>query len=102
MKKISNILIACCATILLSVNVFAGNADRSGSAGATELLINPWARNSGQAGSNSASVKGLEATFLNVAGIAFTRKTELIFSHTNWLSGTDININSFGFTQHVG
>jgi hypothetical protein len=91
-----------CVALVFAVNMFAGNADRAGQAGASELLINPWARNSGEAGANSANVKGLEATFLNVAGIAFTRKTELIFSHTNWLSGTGINVNAFGFTQRVG
>jgi len=83
-------------------NIFAGNPDRAGQAGATELLINPWARSSGWAGSNTAGAKGLEAMFLNVAGTAFTRKTELLFSRTQWLKGTDININTFGLTQRVG
>jgi hypothetical protein len=40
--------------------------------------------------------------YLNVAGTAFTQKTELMFCHTNWLVGTGIGINSFGFTQRVG
>lgn len=82
--------------------VFAGNPDRAGSAGATELLINPWARSSGWAGSNIAGARGLEASFLNVAGIAFTKKTEIMFARTQWLKGTDININAFGLTQRVG
>lgn len=81
---------------------FAGNPDRAGQAGATELLINPWARSSGWAGSNIAGAKGLEAMFLNVAGTAFTKKTELLFTRTQWLKGTDININAFGLTQRVG
>ncbi|TND03928.1 MAG: hypothetical protein FD123_3887 [Bacteroidetes bacterium] len=80
----------------------AGNEDRAGQAGATELLINPWARSAGWGGANSASVRGLEAQFLNVAGTAFTRKTELLFCHTRWLVGAGININSFGLTQRVG
>jgi hypothetical protein len=80
----------------------AGNPDRAGQAGATELLINPWARSSGWAGSNIAGSKGLESMFLNVAGTAFTKKTELMFCRTNWLKGTDININAFGLTQRVG
>ncbi|MBI3509219.1 MAG: PorV/PorQ family protein [Bacteroidetes bacterium] len=83
-------------------NAFAGNKDRAGQAGAQELLINPYARTSGWAGSNSASVRGLEAMYLNVGGTAFTQKTELLFAHTNWLGGTGIGINSFGFTQRVG
>lgn len=81
---------------------FAGNPDRAGQAGATELLINPWARSSGWAGANAASIKGLEAMYMNVAGTAFTKRTELMFAHTNWLGGTGIGINAFGFTQRVG
>lgn len=80
----------------------AGNKDRAGQAGATELLINPFARSSGWASANTASVRGLEAMYLNVGGMAFTQRTELMFAHTNWLGGTGIGINSFGFTQRVG
>jgi hypothetical protein len=81
---------------------YAGNDQRAGQAGAQELLINPWGRSSGWAGSDVAGCQGLEAQFLNVAGTAFTKKTELIFSHTNWLVGSQIGINSFGFCQRVG
>lgn len=94
--------VAFAGLFVLPVNTYAGNPDRVGQAGATELLINPWARSSGWAGSNTAGVKGLEAMFSNVAGIAFTKKTEILFARTQWLKGTDININSFGLTQHVG
>jgi hypothetical protein len=80
----------------------AGNEDRAGQAGANELLINPFARSSGWASANIANVKGIEAMFLNVAGTAFTKKTEFVFSHARWLNTADININSFGFTQSVG
>jgi hypothetical protein len=85
-----------------STAVFAGNGDRAGQAGATQLLINPWARSSGWAGANQASIRGLEAMNFNVAGTAFTKKTELIFSRTQWLKGSGININAFGFTQRLG
>ncbi|HIE15823.1 MAG TPA: PorV/PorQ family protein [Bacteroidales bacterium] len=88
--------------LLLSSFIYAGNDQRAGQAGASELLINPWARSSGFGGANSASIHGLEAIYLNVAGTAFTRSTELLFSHSNWLVGTDIAINSFGFSQKVG
>jgi hypothetical protein len=83
-------------------NLNAGNKDRAGQAGATELLINPFARSSGWAGANSASIYGLEAMYMNVAGMAFTNRTELMFCHTNWLVGTGIGINAFGFSQRVG
>lgn len=80
----------------------AGNPDRAGQAGATELLINPWARSSGWAGANSGGVHGLEAQFLNVAGTAHTKKTEALFSHTNYFQGSGMSINAFGLTQKVG
>jgi hypothetical protein len=89
-------------TLVSSVTVKAGNPERSGQAGASQLLINPYARNSGMVGSNSAKVRGLEAQFLNIAGTAFTRKTEVIFNRSNWLQGTGIYVNTFGLTQGVG
>ena len=97
----SAVLAANCQLLLPTVSL-AGNEDRSGQAGATQLLINPWARTSGWAGANVAGVRGLEGQFLNVAGTAFTKRTELIFSHTNYLKGSDIDVNTFGFSQHVG
>jgi hypothetical protein len=86
----------------VSTSTFAGNEDRAGSAGSTDLLINPWARSSGLGGSNSAFVKGLEAQFLNVAGLAYTTKTEILFSHSRWLAGSGIGINAFGVAQNLG
>ena len=99
-KKFLFILAA--VTAALPVTGIAGNEDRSGQAGAYELLINPWARSAGWNGANSANTRGLEASFMNVAGTAFTQKTEFLFSHSYWLKGTDININSFGLTQKLG
>jgi len=89
-------------TILSGSLAFAGNPDRVGQAGATELLINPWSRTSGWAHANAGGVRGLEATFLNVAGIAHTKKTEVGFANTSFLRGSGISINSFGLTQKVG
>ena len=85
------------------VNVNAGNEDRAGSAGATELLINPWARSSGWADAAVSSITGLEAIFTNVAGLAYADKTELAFARTNWLGQiSGIGLNSAGLAQRVG
>jgi hypothetical protein len=100
MYKISAIVILI-ITLFPLVQIQAGNEDRSGQAGASELLINPWARSSGWGGVNSASVHGLEAIYMNIAGTAFTNKTELIFSHTTWLKGSGITISNFGLSQKV-
>ncbi|MFM7021722.1 MAG: PorV/PorQ family protein [Flavobacteriales bacterium] len=88
--------------LLLSAPAFAGNGDRAGEAGATQLLINPYARSSASGNANSSSIEGLESQFINIAGITKTKGTELIFCRTSWLKGTDININSFGFSQKLG
>lgn len=87
---------------LTVANTHGGNSDRAGQAGATELLINPWARSSGFASANTASARGLEAQYLNVAGLAFTTKTEILFSNTQWLVGSGVMINSFGLSQKIG
>ena len=105
MKNFYKYLIAAflaCLIVLPTMNLQAGNKDRSGQAGAAELLINPWARSSGWGGVNVANVQGLEGMYNNVAGIAFTYQTELIFSYTDWLKGAEISLMSFGLTQRVG
>lgn len=105
MKSVYKTKLVSLALAMLSIPVGivkAGNPDRIGQAGATELLINPWARSSGWGGANSSAAKGLEAQFLNVAGTAFTKKTEVLFSHTNYLQGSDISLNAFGITQKMG
>ncbi len=99
---IKNIKYLSLSAVMLTSAVRAGNPERAGQAGAGQLLINPYARNTGMVGSNSAKVRGLEAQFLNVAGTAYTRKTEFIFNRSNWLQGTNIFVNSFGLTQGVG
>ncbi len=101
-KYISKRFLIIGALAITSVS-FAGNEDRAGSAGASELLINPWARSSGWADAGVSSVKGLEAMFVNVAGLSYADKTELSFSRTNWLSKlAGISINNFGLAQRVG
>ncbi|MBW7847852.1 MAG: PorV/PorQ family protein [Bacteroidales bacterium] len=86
---------------LIPATLQAGNKDRSGQAGAAQLLINPWARSTGWGNAGMSNIRGLESIWSNVGGMAFTQKTDLNFSHTNWLKGSDINLISFGFAQRV-
>ncbi|MEA3505116.1 MAG: PorV/PorQ family protein [Bacteroidota bacterium] len=105
MKAIYKYFIAALLTglfIFPANQALAGNKDRSGEAGAGELLINPWARSSGWGSVSTANVRGLEGMFVNVAGLAFTQGTEVVFSSTQWLKGTDTDIMSFGLAQKVG
>ena len=90
------------ALILIGSSALAGNPDRAGSAGAGQLLINPWAQSNGLAGTNMATVRGLESCFLNVAGLSFVEKNELAFANTQYLTGSGITVNSVGFATTVG
>ena len=97
-KQLSIILIA---TLGLG-SVWAGNPDRAGSAGASQLLINPWAASNGLAGANMASIQGLESVFTNVAGLSFIDKNELITANSQYLGGSGISLNSVGFATRIG
>lgn len=105
MKKIYSCIVALAliGLIILPIErVLAGNKDRSGQAGASELLINPWARGTGWGSVGTSCTQGLEALYSNIAGTGFTKGTELIFSYTNWLQGSGVNIMSFGLSQRLG
>jgi len=80
----------------------AGNKDRSGQAGASELMINPWANSTGWGSVGTSCTQGLEAMYTNIAGTGFTKGTEIIFAYTNWLSGSGVNLYAFGLSQALG
>ncbi len=103
MKKHIKQLVGLTLITVLFVSVaFAGNEQRIGQAGASELLINPWARSSALGDANIASITGFEGVFINVAGSAHLNKTQLVFTNTNWLSGAGVHVNAFGLSQKVG
>src|SRR3954470_21481955 len=80
------------ACVAMSATAFAGNKDRSGQAGAPELLINPWAASTGVFGANTANVAGVEAMKGNIAGLAFTEKFDIAVSQNTYLKGSGISI----------
>lgn len=92
---------AVAGAVISCSSALAGNEDRVGSAGATELLINPWATSTASGGTGIAYQTGLEASFTNIAGIAFTEKTQIKFDHSNWLGNAGIGLNTAGFAQRV-
>ncbi|MDY5969476.1 MAG: PorV/PorQ family protein [Bacteroidales bacterium] len=107
MKHTLRITIVVALSMLLGMPVLqAGNDNRRGTAGAPELLINPWARSAGWGGVNVANSRGLESFYTNVAGLSFTKSTEISYSYTNWFGGkSGINsgaaINAFGLAQRI-
>lgn len=99
MKKLFRTIVIASLTIVIgltSTELFAGNKDRAGQAGANELLVNPWAVSSGWGNAGMASVKGVDAIWSNVAGISFTNTIDINFSYTNWLAGSGTKVISFG------
>ena len=98
MKKL--IALALAAT-MVSTLCQAGNDTKRGQAGASELLINPWARSTGWNGAYAGGVRGIESMMLNVAGLAYLHKTDIAFCTQRYLSGSGISINSLGFGQRL-
>lgn len=111
MTKLNLKNFTCCLFFLLISQemIYGGNKDRAGQAGATELLVNPWARSSGWWGVNSSAIKGVESMRFNAAGLAFTKKTEAVVALTQWWENPfsksainpDISIKAFGLSQRV-
>lgn len=99
MKK----LIVGLLVLLASVPAWAGNNDRAGSAGATQLLILPWARTGALAGSNLASVSGMEAMSTNVAGLAYTEGIQIGLGNILYMgTSSGILVNSLGIAIRMG
>ena len=89
-------------SVALIGSAFAGNPQRAGSAGASELLINPFARSAGWGSVNVAGASGMDASFVNIAGIAaFDGKSQVTFNNTQWLVGAGIAMNSATLIQRV-
>jgi hypothetical protein len=88
--------------MLLAATALAGNDTKRGQAGATELLINPWARSSGWAGSNVGMCRGVESMNLNMGGLSNINKTEFMFANTQYLVGTGVQLNAAGLAQRLG
>ncbi|MGB1295130.1 MAG: PorV/PorQ family protein [Flavobacteriales bacterium] len=97
-KYITKTLSVVSLSLLATASVFAGNEQRAGQAGAGELLINPWASSSGWGLAAASGVRGIEASYLNVAGLArMTTQFEVAGSFTNWFSDIGITNAGIGF-----
>ena len=107
MKKILRIFaVVVILTALSAPSAQAGNDERRGTAGASELLVNPWTRSTGWGGVNIANVRGLEAMFNNAAGLAFVGNVEVAYANTMLYGGrsgltSGATINTFGIGIRV-
>lgn len=107
MKNIIKIFAVVAILSAMSVqSAWAGNDERRGTAGANELLINPWARSTGWGSVNYANVRGLESMFSNVAGLAFVNNIEVAYTNTILYGGksglsSGASLNTFGLGVRV-
>jgi hypothetical protein len=101
MKKLNNILCSVLLLCFISNLALAGNEDRVGSAGASQLLVNPWARSTAFGDASVANASGIESSYLNIAGLTTISKTQLKVNHTNWLSSASIGFYSIGYGQKL-
>ncbi|MFZ1706067.1 MAG: PorV/PorQ family protein [Saprospiraceae bacterium] len=75
----------------------AGNPDRQGEAGASELLMNPWAKSSGIHSIGTSFVSGIESMRINVAGLGRIKGGELSYSNARLFEGSGMGMNALGF-----
>ena len=102
MKNI-NLLMTFLAVFTCYTLSFAGNPDRQGEAGASELLFNPWPTSSGLHGMNTSSVNGIAAMRLNVAGISRGYDRAMIgLSNSRLYEGSDLQFNALGIVLKMG
>jgi hypothetical protein len=102
MNRFIHFIVALVLVGLALPQVQAGNPDRQGEAGAYELLMNPWARSAGLHTMTTASITGVEAMRLNVAGISRVTGTQIAGGHSIYLQGTGIGMSSFGLVAPIG
>lgn len=93
------VLLTC--LVLIGNSSYAGNPDRRGEAGAAELSMNGWGSSSGLWTMNTANIQGIESERLNIAGLAFTDKTEIGAAYALWMQGSGVGVIHGGVAQKI-
>lgn len=104
MKKLISLLIVVFALLLMLDVAYAGGGNRTGTAGAAELLIPVGPRGIAMGEANVSTSYGLEALFWNPAGVAkMENSSQVIFSHMSYIAdigveygGVAANFEGFG------
>jgi hypothetical protein len=87
MKKLICLLTVVFALLLMLDVAYAGGGNRTGTAGAAELLIPVGPRGIAMGEANVATSYGLEALFWNPAGVAkMDNSSQVIFSHMSYIA----------------
>jgi len=82
--------------LVLASSAIAGDNNRTGTAGAQELLIPVGARDLALGGSSVASTNGVDAIYWNPAGLATTTGVEAMFSHLNYIADIGVSYGAIG------
>ena len=101
MNKFINYIAASLLVLGFMSEVQAGNPDRQGEAGVSQLLLVPYAQSAGLSGMNTAIVGGFESFGINPAGLASVKNIEISFQQANYLVGTDIRLNAAGLVKKL-
>lgn len=100
MKHLMILLLTVLLLAALSTTTFAGAGNRTGTSGATELLIPVGTRDIAMGGSTIATTNGVEALFYNPAGTAKMKNSVgMYFSHMSYIAdiGVDYGAVSANF-----
>lgn len=81
-------------------NALAGDVSRKGTTGADQLLIPVGARSIATGGAFIANTIGVEAIYYNPAGLAYSGKSEAMFSLMSYIA--DINVSYFAAGANLG
>lgn len=104
MKSTFRLLVIVFALLLALDAVYAGGGNRTGTGGATQLLIPVGPRGIAMGEANVATAYGVEALFWNPAGVAKLQgSTSVMFSHMNYIADIGVeygavstNLEGFG------
>jgi hypothetical protein len=101
MKILTRRFLASAALLgMVSLIAVAGNINRTGTAGAQELLIPVGAKDVALGGSNMAYTAGVDAIYWNPAGVARGDGVQAMFSHMSYIG--DVGIEYGAVTVNAG
>jgi len=94
LRRLAGVLLINC---LMVITAFAGNTNRTGTAGAQELLLPVGASGVALGGSNVAFTMGTDAIYWNPAGLArMGFGTEAYFSHMSYIADIGVDYGAVG------
>ncbi|MBI5471777.1 MAG: PorV/PorQ family protein [Ignavibacteriae bacterium] len=103
-RKFLSALLLPLVLVLFVSSVYGGSENRTGTAGAVELMIPVGSRGAALSGAGNSMMTGVEALHWNPAGLSrnlgASSGVEAMFSSLNWLA--DIQLNYFAVGVQVG